>query len=156
MATEPIGVRFAFDGRNEAAQRAAKHEAANLVTNITRETRRALHALIVRSFRDGIPSRDAARMIRDMVGLNEPQAAAAANYRKELVDSGLPQGRVDALTERYVAKKIRERAETIARTEVMQALNAGTRASWAAAQKEGLLGPRAKKEWIGRPDACEI
>jgi hypothetical protein len=42
--------------------------------------------------------------------MNEPQAQAAFTYRQELVDSGLLPERVEALTSRYVGRKIRDRS----------------------------------------------
>jgi SPP1 gp7 family putative phage head morphogenesis protein len=67
-------------------------------------------------------------------------------------------GEVEAKVDRYIQKKIRERAETIARTEVMQALNQGQIAAWTHAQKAGLLEPGALKERITTDDErlCSI
>ncbi len=143
---------FRFDGENVAAQRAAARYAARFVTEISAETRAALRTLIVRAIADGIPPYDAARIIATFVGLTEKQAMAALSYRAQLIDSGLRIDRVDRAVEAYVGRKIRERAETIARTEIMAALNDGALESWSQAQKEGLLGEGATKEWITTPD----
>jgi len=143
---------FRFDGLNPEAQRVAERQAAAMVTAISEETRAAIRALIARSIREGIPPYDAGRMIRGMIGLTDRQAQAAANYREELINQGLEMGRVNTLLDRYVEKKIRDRAESIARTETMAALNEGSRESWRQAQEEGLLGKDAKKEWIVTPD----
>jgi SPP1 gp7 family putative phage head morphogenesis protein len=143
---------FRFDGENVAAQRAAARHAAQFVTEISAETRRAIRDIVLRSIREGVPAYDAARMIAGFVGMTEKQTAAAANYRAQLIDSGLRIDRVDRQVERYVGQKIRERAETIARTEIMAALNEGALESWEQAQKEGLLGEGATKEWITTPD----
>lgn len=141
-----------FNGENATAQRVAERQAARMVVEITTETMQALRALVVRSIREGIPVYDAARAIQGMVGLTTKQAQAAMNYRASLIDLGHTAARVNDLVDRYVAKKIRERAETIARTEVMGALNAGAREGWRQARAEGLLGKNAKKEWITTPD----
>lgn len=145
-------VAFAFKGTNPAAQRVAARQAARLVTNVSLETLAALRAVVVRAIREGIPPYDAARIIRELVGMTTQQAQAAMNYREELIDQGLPLERVNTLVDRYAAKKIRERAETIARTEIMDALNEGSEESWREAQAEGLLGDGAKKEWMVAPD----
>jgi hypothetical protein len=149
VATKPA---FRFDGKNPTAQRVAARQAAAMVTRIARETRAAIRDLIVRSIRDGIPVYDAARLIRGMVGMNGPQAAAALAYRAQLIDSGLSIAKVDVLVDRYVEKKIAERADTIARFEVMDALNEGARESYRQAQDDGLLTAQAVKEWIVTPD----
>lgn len=141
-----------FDGENATAQRVAERQAARMVVEIGTETMQALRSLIVRSIREGIPVYDAARAIQGMVGLTTKQAQAAMSYRASLIDLGHTLSRVNELVDRYVAKKIRERAETIARTEVMGALNVGAREGWRQARAEGLLGKGAKKEWITTPD----
>jgi SPP1 gp7 family putative phage head morphogenesis protein len=147
-----MATTFAFDGTNPAAQAAANRFAAQMVAGVSEETRAALKALIVRSIREGIPPYDAARMIRSMIGLNAKQAQAAVAYRQALIDAGQTLEKADALVERYAERKLRQRAETIARTEIMGALNEGSRQAYKQAQDEGLLGDDAKKEWIVTPD----
>lgn len=147
-----IETPFRFDGKNEAAQRAAGRQAAAMVTRIGEETRAALRALTQRAIREGIPVYDAARVIRSMVGMTDRQAMAAMNYRASLIDSGLSLARVDVLVDRYVTKKIRERAIGIARYEVMNALNQGQLEGWRQAREEGFLGRAAEKEAIGTAD----
>jgi hypothetical protein len=162
----PDPVTFRFDATNPAAQKVAERQAALMVTEVAEETVRAIRALVVRSIREGIPPYEAARMIRGiirpegatgMIGLTVPQAQAAMNYRESLINSGLKLDRVDTLMDRYIKKKIRERAKTIARTETITALNRGQQESWKQAQKEGFISKEAEKEWITTPmDACEI
>jgi len=151
-------VSFRFDGENLDAQRVAARQAASAVTEITLETKRAIRTLIVESIRDGVPPREAAMRIRDMVGLTKRQALAATNFRTALVENGLTAGRVDTLTQRYIAKKIRERATTIARSESMGALNRGVAESWVQARKEGLLTTTQVAEIIVTDDShlCPI
>jgi hypothetical protein len=92
-----------------------------------------------------------------MIGLTVPQVQAAKTYRKTLIKSGLRLDRVDTLMDRYIKKKIRERAKTIARTETITALNRGQQESWKQAQKQGFVSKEAEKEWITTPmDACPI
>lgn len=148
----PLSPAFRFDGANQTAQRAAARRAARLVTRISTETRDAIRTAIVRSLREGIPPYDAARVIRNMVGMNAQQAQAAMNYRQGLIDLGVDIQKVGVLTDRYIAKKIRERSVTIARTEIMDSLNEGVRESYRQAKAEGLLGDDAQKEWITTPD----
>jgi len=143
---------FRFNGTNAAAQRVAARQAARMVRGVGTETRDAIRALIVRAIREGIPPYDAARMIASLIGLSTPQAQAVASYRASLIDSGLALGRVDTLSERYAQKKLAERAENIARFEIMDALNTGVVESARQARKEGLLGKGATKEAIITPD----
>jgi hypothetical protein len=139
---------FRFDGKNARAQKVAARQAGRLIRGVSDETIAAVRSVIRRSIAEGIPPYDAARMIRSVVGLTERQAQAAMSYRAELVNSGLTLAKVDKLVERYAEKKIAERAETIARTEILDALNDGALEGWAQAKAEGLLGDGATKEAI--------
>jgi hypothetical protein len=143
---------FAFDSTAPDAQRVAQRYAARAVTNVSAETKRAIRAIVVRSIREGIPPYDAARLIRAIVGLTKPAALAVMRYRGELLEQGIAPGRVRTLIERYSAKLLRERSITIARTEIMHALNEGARQTWKQAQKDGYLGDGARKVWIVTPD----
>lgn len=145
---------YKFDGTNPRAQRAAERQAARMVKDVSDETIAAIRGLITRSIAEGIPPYDAARSIRSMVGLASKQAQSAMNYRGELIQEGLTLERVDELVDKYTEKKIAERAETIARTEIMDALNEGAIEGWAEAQEEGLLGDGATKEVIVAPGYC--
>ena len=143
-------VPFRFDGDNPDAQRAAAKRAADFVVGISRSQREAVRAIILRSIRDGIPPLDAARLIRDVVGLDPRRANAVANYREELVRQG--SANVSGLVDRYAERQLRNRAETIARTEILEALNAGALESWRQARADGYLTGDAEKEWIVTPD----
>lgn len=147
-----VAVAFRFDAEDLAAQRVAERQAARAVTEITRETKRAIRTLIVESIRDGIPPREAALRIRAMVGMTTRQALAASNFRAALVENGLTAGRVDSMVERYVAKKIRERSVNIARSEIMGALVRGQAESWVQAREAGLLTRKQVAEIIITPD----
>jgi hypothetical protein len=146
-------VDTAFEGKNLEAQRAARRHAAKRVTAVSAETKKAIRSVIVRSIADGLDPRQAARMIKSMVGLNERQAQAAMNYRSELVGLGHTPARVEALVDRYTGKLLRQRGLAIARTETMSALNKGQIANWEEARKQGLIGADAEMEWIATPDS---
>lgn len=160
-------VRWAFNGKNESAQRAAEKMAAKTIEGITVETEKSIRAVIVRSIRDGIPPLQAADMISGILsssgemegglaGLNSMQSQAAMDYRDQLEESGLKESRVQELFERYVDGKLDDRAETIARTEIMDALNEGIMEGARQAQDAGLLTSPVK-EWIATGDeiVCE-
>lgn len=142
----------ALTGKNEEAQREAARIAGDLITGISEEIKLAIRAVIVKAIADGLPPAAAARLVRTMIGMNAAQTKAALRYREGLIESGLSQQRVEMVMERYVAKKVRERAKTIARTEIMRALNKGQLAVWLESLRLGLLGPRARKRWMTVPD----
>lgn len=134
-----------------SAERAAQRS-ARMVTDVTKETRAAIRGVIERAIREGMPPYDAARLIRGMVGLNLQQAQAMLNFRAGLIDLGLRMEQVDRRVEMYVARKIRERALLIARTEIYDALNAGKLSSWREALRRGVIPKTTKKRLVVAQD----
>lgn len=140
--------RNLFIKENAAAVRAAEAHAAKMVTNISETTRKGLKALIVRAMETGRSPMESAREISNMIGMNERQALSAENYRNDLEERDLPLERIEKLMDKYVAKKITERSENIARYETMSALNGGLMDSWKQAQESGLMGRDAMKSLV--------
>lgn len=138
-----LQLRGAFNLTNPLAAQAADTGSALLVRNVTNETRRALQRILTRSVVEGIPPRDAARLIRPLIGLTQRQADA-------VFTRWLQKG--DAAAGRYAAQLLRHRAQTIARTESIRASVDGQLAIWRAAQAQGLLPATARKRWIVTPD----
>jgi len=154
----------------EAVAWAEKH-AAELVTSITAETREGLRQAVSRAFADGIAPREAAKLVKDIVGLRPDQVDAVLNVRQKLLDAaargkggvvkvpGVPRGvkvppggltpeRMSAVLEKYAKRKLRERALLIARTETIAASNAGQRLQWQQAVKDGLLRGTERQRWV--------
>ena len=149
-------VRFGFNAKSREAQAVAKRYAAEQVDRITKETKNALKRVISESIRDGIPPREAAKQIRESVGLNRPQALALKRYVRKLSPT-LSTAAKEKAEIKLKNKMIRRRAITIARTEVIDSLTGGVELAWGQAQKQGLLGNNAKKEWMTTPfGACNI
>lgn len=147
-----MSIDFKFDDKAEAAQEVAERQAASMVTNITKETEANIRNLIAKAIREGIPPYDAAHAIQKMIGLTAAQGQAAMNYRKELINNGLTLAQVNRKVEDYADELLEERALTIARSEIMDALNTGQDEAWQQAQDEGFLSEEATKEWITTPD----
>jgi hypothetical protein len=144
-------IAIGFEGENVAAQEAVDAYVRRYVWRVSRETRAAISVIVERAIREGIAPYDAARMVRAVVGLNEQQAAAVANYNARLRESSLAASPVVVSTRKYADKLLRARSRTIARTEIMGALNAGSQARWEQARNDGLL-ENPVKEWMITPD----
>lgn len=166
---------MAFDRISEEAVAWAEEHAAELVTSVTAETRDGLRQAVSRAFRDGIAPREAAKIIKQLVGLRPDQVDSVLNVRQRLLDAmaraertgktinvkipgqprginvpkgGLPPDRMSALLDRYAKRKLRERALLIARTETIAASNAGQQLQWAQAVTDGLLRGNEKQRWV--------
>lgn len=146
-----IGIKF--NDKAERAVKAAEEAAAKMVTEITAETEAALRATIVKSMASGSTVYDTAKNVKKLIGLTTAQASAAENYRDKLDDAGsLTATQIDKEVESYADELLTARSENIARTEVMDALNAGQSESFTQAQADGFLNEDATKEWIVTDD----
>lgn len=116
------------------------------IQGVTAETREALREIIARGLQQGTHPTTLAREIRGLIGLNRQQAKAVANYRARLLSDGVkrPPARIERMVERYARKKLRERSETIARTETLRAAGEGRRLQWERLVRDGALD---SSEW---------
>jgi hypothetical protein len=87
-----------------------------------------------------------------VLGLDTGRALAVVHLRRGLEEAGRAPRVIDRLTRTYAARLLRQRAMTIARTEVLTALNAGQRLAWEQAVDHGLLTSTATRVWITTPD----
>jgi len=133
----PIANRVvqSFGGRNERAERIARDLGSRLVTEVLDDTR----VMIAQTIRAGLeagagPLRTAldigGRVVNGkrqggLVGLDSRRAGWVQNYRAKLLAEGRPQSQIDRMAQQYSNKLLRQRGETIARTETLKALNAG-------------------------------
>jgi hypothetical protein len=152
---------FAFDAKNIEAQRLAWRYAAEHIKKINQDTRRAVREAIAGAIRDKRPPRDAARVIQSLVGTTRSQQKSLTRYAAQLAQQPTWAAKSAAqktkILKKYRDKLIRRRAQMIARTETIDALNAGSEVSWVQAQRQGLLGKNASKEWVTTPvGACSI
>lgn len=149
-------ISFSFDSKAEGAVEAASKQAAKMISDISDETEKNLRVLIAQAIKDGDSVYDAAAAIHDMIGLTSAQGQAVDKYRQQLEDNGLNATSVDDQVSEYSDELLTSRAETIARSEIMDALNTGQDEAWQQAQDEGVLTDEATKEWILDDDACDI
>lgn len=145
-----------FDMTNPWAISQAEQFAANLVREVSRNTRNAIREVIVESFREGVTADVVARRLRNTIGLTARQAGWVETYRQRLLDGGMDPDRVEVLTRRYWRKTRNRRAQTIARTEIMRASNHGRMQAWMSAADTGLLDLNTStKEWITAPERSQ-
>ena len=99
---------------------------------------------------------DAVQAVRDQAAdLVKGVSQATRDDIKELVEKTFTDPSLDVHDLADQIEEIvddKQRAETIARTEVMKAANEGQLSAWTQAEEEGLLTGNEQKEWITTPD----
>lgn len=129
------------------------------IQGIDTETRMALRQELARVIRDGVHPTEAARQIRDLIGLNQKQAAAVASFRQQLVAEGRDRSQVERMTLRFANRQLQLRASTIAQTETMSALNTGRRLQSERLVREQVIQAEDwEQEWRSAEDdrTCPI
>lgn len=144
---------LALNAVNPEAVRYAKQRAAALV-EADAATRARIRKLIVESQEDGISPDELARLIRGTIGLTDGQTEAVETFRhrltlRESIAAAVQESRVL----RYADALLKYRAETIARTETIAALNAGQAMLWKEAVAQRVIRPQQfDKVWIVADD----
>lgn len=129
LAAQNLTLDGGFNVFNPATQQWAQHYTYDLVREMRADQITAIRNAVQRTTA-GATYMEAAREIRGSIGLTARMEESVARYRARLATQGLRPERVDTLTSRYRDKAIRRRAETIARTESVRAVNQGQVQAW--------------------------
>lgn len=140
-----------FTLTNPYAIRAAQAQAGRLVLDISESTRRVINRTITQALMGELTPQGAARVISQTIGLDSRRAAAVVNYANNL-DPMLSDTRFQSAIDRYARRMLMDRAETIARTEIMEASNMGLEEQWREGIRTGLLDSSATKQWVCTAD----
>jgi hypothetical protein len=143
---EPI---LTFDGENPYVQRFINEAVGNLVTNITENSRASIRQTLQDARVKETTIAEVAREIKQVVGLRPDQQRSLSKYKEKLKAEGVKGQAFRDLTEKFSKKKLAERANLIARTETMTAVNGGHRVGWEQAAGEGYFDQtKANVVWI--------
>ncbi len=145
-------VAIAFNAKDPASVFAAKQSAAEFVTGVTTQTRKALRAVIARSFSEGISARDTAKLLKPLIGLTERQAIAVVNRRALNAGKGWTADRIAKDAATYAQRLLKQRALMIARTELATSSTAGQVSRWTQAKAQGLIDGSMVQVVIVTPD----
>lgn len=138
-----------FDLLNPKCVEYIRSETGKKIVEITEETRQAVRDIVRRAFEEGGHPYEQAEKIQKVVGLTSRQANAVLNYRQRLLDEGKSKATVDKLSKEYADRLLKDRAENIARTETINAANAGYYMSLVEAEDNGLLDTaETEMEWV--------
>jgi hypothetical protein len=147
-------ITFRFDRTNPQAVEWTKQHAAELVVDVTTETRKAIRKIITRAFTENLPPREAAVLLRGVVGLTERQEESLDKLRRTMVGDE----RSGAYIRKRLAKRAdemtRQRSTMIARTETIRASNEGQTQLWMQAVEAGKLPRNVQRVWITTEGAC--
>jgi SPP1 gp7 family putative phage head morphogenesis protein len=130
-----------------------RSKSSKLVKDISEGQRNALRKTLASNFSKGRRSEVILAAIERTVGLTDIQAVAVDMRYETMIGSGAPEAIAEQGAERYGSQLLRQRAETIARTETNDAQNAGLVDSWKVAQDNGFLPKQMKKRWVALDDS---
>lgn len=156
-----IGVKpdLVFDANNPGIRNWLDQHLGELITVITNDTRKGVIDIIGRAINAGVPPRESAKLIKQIVGLNDRQAKAVINRRIALEKKGIKGRKLDTMVKEYAEKQLKYRSEMIARTEAMNANNRGMFEVAVQNADRGMFDrSQAEKMWIVTPwdRVCKI
>ena len=137
-----------FDLSNPAALAWVQAHGAELVVDVTDSTRSAIRSLVEVAFREGRAPAQLARELREVVGLLPRQATAVQHFRERLIEEGVSAEAVERRAGRYAEAQLRYRAQNVARTETLDASNAGQQELWQSARSQGLIDPQSTRRVV--------
>lgn len=144
-----------------------KDRGAEFVTSCTAEQKKAIQSLLVKKITDQHTVDELARFIRPCIGLTDGDTKAALKLYdtvKATLQTNHPRMKPENIrkkaldaAQKYAEQKHRQRAFTIAQTELEFAYNRGADQGVRQAQSQGLLGKTIKR-WItsGDDSVCSI
>jgi hypothetical protein len=145
------GVKAKWDMVRVEAVELAQTITANMVREVTEETKAAIRWVIGDSITRGDSMRMVGKRVKPLVGLTERQVKSVANYEEKLLtdDRAYSRAQIDRKVASYEKRLHRKRTETIARTETSEAVSEASLQAYEAAE--------INVEWITRGDeACDI
>jgi hypothetical protein len=153
LRTRKAPLRAILGRINPHAAKWAEERAGELVVG-TDALRLSVQSIVEDAVADGMTVDDTAELLKEVVGLDPRRAMAAANYARDLFQASTPSSDLRKLVDEYIDELRTNRAETIARTEILMATNAGQQALWDEADAEGHLDNMGKV-WINTMGCCD-
>jgi len=158
-AMEELRSGIEFDILRESALKWIDDHGAKLVVQVSQAQREGVNKIVRGIVTQGWHPKEAAGLIRQSVGLHTRFADAVRRYYDTLIASGIKSDRALTQAAKYADRLRDKRAETIARTEAMSAVNRGRQEYWKQLKDRGAFtGKRIMREWLVSPDErlCDI
>lgn len=163
---------FTFSLVNPQAASYIRTYALDLIREISAETVEAVRLAVQSSLIAGRNPRAVARDFKSAIGLTRMREETVQRFRQALIDGDAAyvaslatadqrmvtaaevgvtrQAQIDRMTEQMRARYVRQRSETIARTESLRALSIGQDQAIRQGQLLGVMSDRLGKQWIPR------
>ena len=155
---------FTFNMMYSGASEWIKDHGAEFVTNSTVQQQKAISSLLQLEMLNNHSVDEVAKLIRPCIGLTKGQTEAARNYYDTVKAQLLKdhprmkvanaEAKAQKAAQRYAERMHRQRAQTIAVTEMAKAYNQGAHQGILAAQKAGYIGAVQKVWRTAGGDAC--
>lgn len=154
----PKSIDLRFDVVNPRAVQWVRERSASLVTNITEGMRDGIRVSMARAFQEGLPPKEAAKLIKVHIGLTERDEERIRKVAEVERAAGTSEAGVAKLVKDMSREAIQYRSLVIARHETIVGSYEGAREGWRQADDEGLLPAEAVQEWIDTSDerTCPI
>ena len=133
--------------------------AGTQIVQITRTTQQAIRATLRTEFAAGTSTQRLAQTIKAEIGLTPRQTQTVERLRSRLQEQGVPVREAQRQVANAGHKGVQQRALTIARTEAMDAANAGQQELWRQAVRNGYMVPEEwQRQWLTAQDerVCPI
>ena len=136
----------------------AAARADQMVATLPNVAKDAVRETIARSIEEGWSIPQTVKELQASIGLTAGYVRALGNYEKGLKARQLAPGKIKTMVAKYKDRLLKQRARTVARTQVTSALNQGRYADWGRKIHGGTLSGGKMVEWVTTPDdrLCEM
>lgn len=180
LLTDELQKIFSFNALGDRMVQNVQRYSMNTVQNISNVTAQGLRTALVEHVKRYNNPNKAAKDIRQLIGLTDPQMKAVLNFRQQLEtrqtlgflnpnerrlnaveqamvsrhmrEGNFSQANIDAMVQRYYESLVNKRAKDIARTESQRAVHKGQQEMWFQGLEQGIFDDTDRKFWIVTPD----
>lgn len=128
------------------AVRYASAKAGNLIKGMSDTMRANVHRYVLQTVQGDMDAKELRRVLSYSIKMDERSAQAVERFRENLLRAGSSKADANKQARAYAQRLIDGRAETIARTETMTAMNAGIREYWTHMVGMGQV-PESSVQW---------
>ncbi len=131
----------------------AQTQSAEMVVSISRTTRQAIRDVVARGIRENATMAEIARDLRGTIGLTPRDSKALTSKLRTMKKEGASARAIEKESKRLRELMLNRRATTIARTEMVTAIEQAKLQEWAIAIGNGEVPANVKRRWIAK-DPC--